>query len=276
MSNQSVSKIWGVPMNQPIVNRPNLVRLYWLQFKSELIKQFRIPFAWVGTIIFPLGFYSLFGLIFGANSSEPVDSTVSASYIATYGAFGVMGVALFSFGVGVATERGQGWLRLHRITPMPPMAYFLAKIGTSLVFSTLSVLSLFTAGMLVGKVSLPIGVWLTMAGTLVFGALPFCALGLVLGYAAGPNSAPILANVIYLPIAIASGLWVPIQFLPDFMQTIAQYLPAYHYAQLALKPLGTSQGTPSWVHVLALLLFTGLCLIVAIILYNRDKGQTYG
>ena len=276
MRNDTISASPSFTFEQSAVQGRRLANLYWLQFVLELRKQFRIPFAWIGTVIFPLGFYSVFGLIFGASSTTEVDSIVSASYLATYGAFGVMGVALFSFGVGVATERGQGWLRLQRVTPMPPLAYFTAKIGSSLVFSTLSVLSLFAAGMIVGRVRLPLELWLALIVTLVFGALPFCAFGLVLGYAAGPNSAPILANVIYLPVAIASGLWVPIEFLPPVMQTLAKFLPAYHYAQLALTVLGTNQGSSRLFHVGALLLFTAVCLMVASFLYRRDSGRTYG
>ena len=42
--------------------------------------------------------------------------------------------ALFGFGVGVAVERGQGWLLLKRATPMPPLAYLLAKMATAVAF----------------------------------------------------------------------------------------------------------------------------------------------
>jgi ABC-2 type transport system permease protein len=257
--------------------RRSLAQIYWLQFKYELIKQLRIPFSWVGTVVFPLGFYSIFGLIFSSGTEgADLDPMISASYLANYGAFGVMGVALFSFGVGVATERGQGWLRLSRATPMPPMAYFTAKIGASIVFSTFSLLSLFLGGLLVGGVRMPITLWLGLFLTLLIGSLPFCALGLVLGYAAGPNSAPILANLIYLPVAIVSGLWVPIEFLPTFLQRIALFLPAYHYAQLAQITLGTDQGRSIWFHLAALLTFTAVCLTLAVFLYRRDDGKTYG
>jgi ABC-2 type transport system permease protein len=257
--------------------RRNLAQIYWLQFKYEFLKQLRIPFTWVGTIIFPLAFYSIFGLIFsyGGEGSE-LDPMVSASYLANYGAFGVMGVALFSFGVGVATERGQGWLRLSRATPMPPTAYFTAKIGASMVFGAFSLLSLFLGGLLVGGIHMPITLWLGLFLMLLIGCLPFCALGLVLGYAAGPNSAPILANLIYLPVAIVSGLWVPIEFLPAFLQRIALFLPAYHYAQLAQFPLGTGHGRPIWFHLGALVTFTVICLALAVFLYRRDEGKSYG
>src|SRR3712207_9122510 len=41
---------------------------------------------------------------------------------------------------------------------------------------------------------------------------------LALGYWAGPNSAAAIANLIYLPIAYASGLLMPVPSLPRFVQ----------------------------------------------------------
>jgi ABC-2 type transport system permease protein len=134
--------------------RRNLIRIYWLEAKAEFLKTWRIPAYSVATLAFPLMFYTIFGLTFRQDSG-PVNS---ATYLlATYGAFGIIGAALFGFGVGVAVERGQGWMRLKRASPMPPTAYFVAKIVMALFFSALVALSLFTLGFLFGDVRLPLG-----------------------------------------------------------------------------------------------------------------------
>lgn len=252
----------------------NLAKIFWLEAKYEFLKSIRIPVYAVSTIIFPMMFYILFGLMFGNNGAGGVSA---ATYmLATYGAFGVIGAALFGFGAGVATERGQGWMRLKRATPMPPLAYFTAKTALALTFSALVILGLFALGIIVGDVRMPFINWLTLFGTLLLGALPFAAMGLMFGYLVGPNSAPAILNLVYLPMAFFSGLWVPIFALPKFVQVIAPYLPPYHYAQLALKTVGASQGAAVWGHVGALLGFTGLFLVLAVILYRRDEGRTYG
>ena len=94
------------------------------------------------------------------------------------------------------------------------------------------------------------------ASTLVLGAIPFCALGLGLGYFAGPNSAPAIVNLIYLPMAFASGLWIPFEMLPPVVKAIAPFLPPYHLGQLALGAIGAGRGAPAWSHVVALAGFT--------------------
>ncbi|MBZ0111947.1 MAG: ABC transporter permease [Thermoanaerobaculia bacterium] len=251
--------------------RRSLLRIYWLEGKFELFKLVRMPAYIVPTIAFPVMFYILFGL------SLPTGDFDMASYlIATYGAFGVIGVALFGFGVGVAVERGQGWMLLKRATPMPPLAYFTAKMAVSLVFSFVIVLLLGLLGVFFGGVRLELATWLILGCTLLAGSLPFCAFGLALGYLSGPNGAPGLVNLIYLPSAFASGLWIPIQVLPSFFQKVAVVLPPYHLGQLALKSLDADAGQPVALHVMALTLFGIGSLLIALIAYRRDAGKTYG
>lgn len=249
-------------------------RVYGLEAQTEILKAWRLPLYSVFTLAFPLMFYTIFGLTFGRESAGAVD--VAAYLLATYGAFGVIGASLFGFGVGVASERGQGWMRLKRASPMPPGAYFVAKIIMALLFSLLVVLGLFVLGFLLFGVRLPVSTWASLFGTLLLGALPFCALGLALGYLAGPNSAAAVVNLVYLPMAFASGLWLPLEGLPSAMQGLAPALPAYHYAQLALSTMGAGAGGAAWVHALALLGFTALFLGVAAWAYRRDEGKTYG
>ena len=88
-------------------------RTYLLEAKYEFLKQLRMPAYALPAITFPVMFYLLFGVMFGGG--RPAGSITVATYmLATYGAFGVIGSGLFGFGVGVAVERGQGWMTLKR------------------------------------------------------------------------------------------------------------------------------------------------------------------
>lgn len=255
--------------------RRSLLRIYGLEAKYESLKVLRMPAFAIPTLTFPVMFYLLFGVSLG--KSFPAGPVSMATYLlATYGAFGVLGAALFGFGVGVAVERGQGWMLLKRASPMPPGAYFAAKLFMAVLFGALVVAMLFALGATAGGVELAAGRWAALGGVLIAGALPFCAFGLVLGYVAGPNSAPGVVNLIYLPMALLSGLWIPIDVLPGLMQRIAPFLPPYHYAQLALKTIGADVGDPVWAHLTYLAVFTGVCLLAARWGYRRDEGKTYG
>lgn len=262
-------------MSASTTEHRSLARIYWLEARYELQKVLRLPAFAIPSIAFPVLFYVFFGLSFGGGRAA--GSVTMATYLlATYGAFGVIGAALFGFGVGVAVERGQGWMSLKRASPMPPLAYFTAKIFMAVVFGIVIIGALYGLGIAFGGVEMAPGRWLRLALVHVTGALPFCAMGLALGYWAGPNSAPAIVNLIYLPMAFASGLWVPLPALPGFFQTLAPWLPAYHYAQLALDVIGAGAGQATSRHVGYLASFTVLCLLAAWVGYRRDEDRTWG
>lgn len=242
--------------------------------RSEVLKAIRLPAFLVPVITFPAMFYLLFGVLIPGRT--PVAGLTKPAYLlATYGTFGIVGAALFGMGVGVAVERGQGWFTLKRATPMPPLAYFGAKTLMSMLIGGCVVLLIATLGVLLGDVVLPASSWALLVGVLVLGAVPFCAMGCAIGFTAGPNSAPVIANLVYLPISVASGLWIPIEFLPGVLQRIALWLPPYHVAQLAL---GAIQGTlPSPVlHFGALAAATILFLGIAVLAYRYGNDRTWG
>lgn len=251
-----------------------VLAIYFKEAKYEFLKNLRLRAYSVSTIAFPLMFYVLFGLILGRQSVGRV--SMPRYLIPSYGTFGVIGASLFGTAAGLAAERGLGWLQVKRASPMPPLASFFAKVTMSMIFSAAVVLLLVLLGTGFGGVRLsPLEITKLM-GTLILGSLPFCTMGLAVGYYAGPNSAPAVINLIYLPLSFCSGLWVPLMFLPHFLQQFAKFLPPYHLSQLALAVVGAGQMEPSWIHWTYLCIFAVICLVVARIGMRRDEGKLYG
>lgn len=250
------------------------MKLYLLEIKYEFLKALRLPAYSLPTLLFPVFFYLFFGVMFGAKQAGPV--SMATYLVATYGTFGVIGAALFGFGVSVAVERGQGWLEVKRTTPMPIAAYFVAKLAMAMIFSAIIVALLFVMGTTVGGVVLAPLVAVKLFAVLVLGSITFCAFGLALGFFAGPNSAAPIVNLIYLPMAFISGLWIPIVFLPKTVQEIALWLPPYHFSQLALRTIGASRGEPLALHAGAMIVATLLFGAIAYVGYRRDEGKLYG
>jgi ABC-2 type transport system permease protein len=250
------------------------MRTYLLEIKYEFLKALRMPAYALPTLLFPLFFYLFFGVMFGAKSTGGVN--MGTYLVATYGTFGVMGAALFGFGVSVAVERGQGWLEMKRTTPMPMASYFISKLAMAMIFSAIIVTMLFVLGITVGNATITLPQALLMFGVLVLGSVTFCMLGLAIGFWAGPNSATPIVNLLYLPMGFLAGLWIPIVFLPKALQSAAYWLPAYHFSQLALGTIGASRGDSIALHVGAMLLATMLFALVAWVGYRRDEGKLYG
>jgi ABC-2 type transport system permease protein len=266
-----------VALTNPQVQRAPLhtAAIYLKEAKYEFLKNLRLRVYTASVLSFPIMFYVLFGLVL--NAKQAIGSTSVPTYlIATYGTFGVMGASLFVTAAGLASDRGLGWLQVKRASPMPPFAYFAAKVITSMIFSAVIVSALFVLGVTLGGVRMPVSDFAKLLGTLVAGSLPFSAMGLALGYFTGQNSAPAMINLIYLPMSFCSGLWVPFMFLPKVVRQIALILPPYHLSQLALGIVGAGRQESTSTHWEVLLAFTMICLGVARIGFQRDQDKLYG
>jgi ABC-2 type transport system permease protein len=216
-----------------------LTHMLLVQTRSELLMRWRVPAFSLTSIALPVVFFTFFGLPV-AHLTRPDGISVGAFLVASFGAYAVGSVMVYAFGIGVAVERGMKVDLLMRVTPVPPAVYLMAKVITAMIFGLASLVALIAYGILVGGVTQPLAVWGGMIVRLLIGSLPFVGLGFAIGYMAGPHSAPALANLIYLPLAFASGLFVPPNQLPGFVQTVAPYLPTYHYGQLVWGSLRAS------------------------------------
>src|SRR5271155_1214670 len=129
--------------------------IYLKEAKYEFLKNLRLRMYTLSVISFPVMFYVLFGLVL--NAKEAIAGMGVPTYmIATYGTFGVMGASLFGTASGLAADRGLGWLQVKRASPMPPFAYFVAKVILSMIFSTIVVTLLFILGFSFGGVRMPL------------------------------------------------------------------------------------------------------------------------
>ncbi|MGH8042750.1 MAG: ABC transporter permease [Rudaea sp.] len=231
---------------------------YLLEAKYEFLRVLRTPSFAVPTLLFPPLFYLLFGLVLNHSSAQ------AARYLfATYSVFGVMAPSLFGFGVGMAIEREKGWLALKRVAPMPPGAYLLAKLAMAMLCGLIIYCVLAAMAFGLGGVRLAGLQWLTLGVVAVSGALPLCALGLIIGSRANASAAPALVNLIYLPMSFLSGLWMPLSMLPHVLQQIAPLWPTWHLGQLALMASGQIPATSIAGHLAWLVVFTAVCVCIA-------------
>lgn len=265
-----------IALNGHIQRSPaHTISIYLKEAKYEFLKYLRLRMYTLSVLSFPIMFYVLFGLVLNSNA-EIGAVRVPTYLIATYGTFGVMGASLFGTAAGLASDRGLGWLEVKRASPMPPFAYFAAKLVVSVIFSAIILVVLCGLGFAFGGVRMSAGTLARLLGTLVAGSVPFSAMGLALGYFTGPNSAPPTINLIYLPMSFCSGLWVPFMFLPKLVQKIALVLPPYHLSQLALGVVGAGTHEMAIRHWEVLVAFTMICLGVARIGFQRDQEKMYG
>ncbi|MBF6595004.1 MAG: ABC transporter permease [Thermaceae bacterium] len=249
------------------------------QMKAEVSSYWRVPEFLVGTVIIPVLLFLMFGASVGG--VLPQGTSVKALMMASFAAYGVVNLAIFTFGGDIAAERGQGWLRLMRATPIPPWVYLIGKFALVTLFGTAILLVVFVAGLLSG-VRLGLEVWAKAFFTLLLGSLSFSTLGFALGFLARPRAASTIANLVFLPLSFVSGFFFPLNQLPQFVQHLAPYLPTYHFGQLVWSSIGTASDVARFTaqptgdalgHVLWLLGGFMLFGVLAVYGYQRDRGQ---
>lgn len=245
------------------------LRIFGKETKYEFLKLLRNKSFSLAVIGFPVMFYLLFGVANrGANSGNV---HIAKYMLGGYACFGLIGAALFGIGVGLANERAVGWLELKRASPMPPLAYLFAKCATATAFGLIIVAILSILGVTMGGVSLSGIEMVKMAGMTVVGAVSFASMGLLLAQLVPANAAPAIVNLIYLPMSFLSGLWMPVKYLPHWMQRIAPVLPTYHLSQLMLRIFGYGDGSAASTHWFGLAGFTMVMVGVSWLIFNRTQ-----
>jgi ABC-2 type transport system permease protein len=251
-----------------------LGRMLAMQTWSELRIRWRIPAFSLTIVVLPVLFFTFFGLPF-ARQTLPNGTSLGAYLLASFAAYSVGSVMVFGFGIGVATERGLKVDVLMRATPLPPLIALLAKVLNALAYALLSLVVLIVYGVVVGGVRQDLVVWVDMIARLLAGSVPFIALGFAIGYLCGPNAAPAVANLVYLPLSFASGLFMPLSQLPDFVRRVAPYLPTYHYGQLGWGAVGAATE-PLLTSLAWLAGYTVLFLLIAVRAYQREESRKFG
>ena len=248
-------------------------RMLLMQTWSRLLWFWRTPAWTVSSLAMPVFFFTFFGLRF-ARLTDASGFSVGSYFLASFGAYAVGQVMVYSFGIGISTERLLKQDLLMRATPLPPIVHLLARSLSALLFACVALIGLIVYGVVVGDIHEDLSVWATVVVRLLVGSLPFIALGFAIGYLAG-NAAPAVANLIYVPLSFASGLFIPVSQLPSFAQRVAPYLPTYHYGQLAWSAIG-APSEPVATSLTWLMAYMVLFLALAVRAYWREEQQKFG
>jgi ABC-2 type transport system permease protein len=241
------------------------MRLALVHGVAQLRQLARHPSFLVPTLALPVAFYALFGL-----SQTTANATV---LMASFAAYAILGVAFFQFGVGIAIEREEPWEAYLRTLPASIAVRFAGRLGSALVFAAASVAPVLVLAAMVRPVSLSASGWLQLAVALAAGAIPFALLGIALGYWVPAKGALAVANLLYLGLAYAGGLWTGPTGLPHAIDAVAPYLPTRQWGEVLWSAVGTSGNAGR--HWLALLGFGVACAAAAVAGYRRDEGRRF-
>lgn len=245
------------------------MRLVWVHVSAELRAIMRDWRYVVFSLLFPVALFLFFGAPYASEGPEYMPAFLMTSFTA----YAIIGVVLFQFGIRVAMDRRDPWYRFLRVLPVRIWTLSVARIAAGMVFALLAGAGVVLEAFLLTDVDLPPRAWPRLALGLMVGSIPFGALGLAIGNWASPRASVPIANLIYLVMSYAGGLWIPPDFLPAAVKPISAYLPTYLYGQLlwpAVLDTGWSAGPWLW-----LLAYSAVFAGLALWGYRRDEGQRF-
>ncbi|MBP2704178.1 ABC transporter permease [Microbispora sp. RL4-1S] len=211
----------------PLTPRP--IRLTLGYVALELRRTARDGGYVVFGVATPVVMYLVFtnlGLASGDRRHAAIFTMVS---MAAYGALG----SAFNNGSGLAEDREAGWLRRLRLTPLAPVQVVTGKVLTGAVVVVPGIVAVLLTGALVNHVTLDAGQWLSIAGLLWAGTVPFSLFGLGNGYRLTGQTSGMANITAMLLLSIVGGLWVPVDGFPAWLRHIAEWTPSNSYASLS-------------------------------------------
>jgi ABC-2 type transport system permease protein len=237
-------------------------------FMFELRRLIREPRLLIFTVLMPVASYVVFtGVTPETGTAEGLQIPATMMIgLAGYGAI----IGVLSMGVGVSTERTQGWLRQLRITPLRSWQVVVVKTVISTLVAIPSVLTVGLAGHLQHHIDLPAGRWALIVLALWLGTIPFAMLGLAIGYALPPNLAQPTSFLTFFTLSVLGGLLVPVEAFPHDLQRFAHVLPSNRYAELGWRAATGHMPTGMGAGVLGG--WTLLFCVLAVVAYRRSAA----
>lgn len=182
-----------------------------------------------GFVLLGMGMPVVMYLLFtNLGTNDPAWRTASMVAMAAYGALG----AALSTGTGVAEDKGTGWLRQLRVTPMTPRQVVAGRALTGSVVVLPAIAAVLAAGALVNGVRLDAWQWAAVALALWLGALPFTLLGMGNGYRLSAQTTGLVNVACNLVLSIVGGLWFPVELFPHWLRTVSGLTPTHRFAEI--------------------------------------------
>ncbi len=225
-------------------------RLLLDQVGHDIQDLWRSRIAFVFTLMFPLTWLVVLGLVMGSDTLDPATGLPIIQFLTpTAGAMGILFSAYPTVATALATAREDGVLKRVHGTPLPTWVFLSGRIGAAVVFAFGSFAVMLTVGALFYDVDLIGRTALATAVTTVVAIASFAAVGLAVAAlatsAATAQAASIATTVV---VAFLSGL-MGFGDMPTWADRIASVFPVKPFNDALreqFNPYGSGAGWDVW------------------------------
>ena len=265
----------GAPVRRPLPG----------PYRTRILVELKEFFRQRESVIFTLAFPVLLLLALGAGLQYDVGAGVTFPQYFMAGVItaGIVGASLQNLAIHIAGERSDGSLKSLAGTPMPKSAYFLGKIVQVLAVAVVTIVLLLLVGVLVFSVQLPSGVeWLTFVWVSLLGAAACTLLGITVStLARNSRSASATVTPIALGLEFVSGVFVPFDRFPRWLQDLASVFPVRWMAQglrsvFLPQELAAREPSGSWQLGTVALVLGAWCVVGLLLCVRTFRWQDRG
>ncbi|NIK76731.1 ABC-2 type transport system permease protein [Paenibacillus castaneae] len=239
-------------------------------FDSRLYFRDFLTIFWV--LVYPVIMLLLFGFIFGDTTTTEVGPRYIESYVPALCAMNVMSVAVFTLNINMVTARENGILRRFRVTPVRKSTVLASQATQGLFLVLAGAVEIIVIAKLVWDIPMSFMGIVSLFVCLLIGAVGFFSLGLALsGLAKTPGAASGFAMIIFFPSLFLSGISMPVEMFPSFIQNISAWIPMTHFVTMVQ---GVWQGHAITTYGFELAVMAGFAVIgvvLALLLFRWEN-----
>jgi ABC-2 type transport system permease protein len=241
---------------------------FFMLAKAMLLVHLRDRTLLFWNIAFPVFLLVIYGAIFGGDDL--------AGFM-TWMMPGVLTGNLLAFGlIGSSSTmselRVKGVLRRLQASPVPAGALIGAYLLANLAMALATALVVMLVGVVAYGVTIPVLNFLLTLPMIAVTVIAGVALGQVIsGIAPRAGAAVAIGQLFYFGQMFITDLFMPINRMPDWVQTIGPWLPGYAMAQLVRPALADGLLAADWPrHLLLLTAYTLVALLLAARLFKWE------
>ena len=219
--------------------------------------------------LFPLIFFFSFAQMFHAERGGAIIQVFTMVLC-----IGILGTGFFGAGIRSVQERESNILRRFRVAPISAAPLLVASMVTGLMIFLPSALLMLVLARAMYGMKFPSS-WLSLLIFVCLGVLAFRAMGLIIASVVNSmQESQILVQILYVPMLFLSGTTIPLAVLPNWVQVIAQFLPATHLLTGMQAILGRNESLrENASSTLALIVTTVLATFIGVKLFRWEKDE---
>jgi ABC-2 type transport system permease protein len=219
------------------------------------------------TVAMPIALFLLYVGIFAKN-----DGVAKGVLMVNMTCYGALTATLFAGG-RVAIERGLGWQRQLRLTPLSGSGYLIGKGVTAMVLALPGVILVPLVAVVAEGVSLDAAGWLRVTLGVWLAVIPFAVLGLLLGQIGTAESMQSITGIVMMVMSLLGGIFIPIDGMPSGLLAVSKLLPSYWLGQVGRGAVTSDLSVSLGQTVLVLAVWTAVLGLAVVRRYRQDSAR---